>query len=84
MISPTVRFAFLHAEDGQKLVPVAGCPCPLRRDQVAEELPDDRDPLFADSLERGLGMLSQSTADTTDVLVSLARLQAPFAVAGIP
>ena len=52
--------------------------------QVAEELPDERQPILADRLQGRLGVLGEGAGDAADPLVGLAGEQPALAVALLP
>ncbi len=71
-------------EYGKQLVHVASGAGSLGGDQIAEDFPNDGDAIGADLLERCFGVLRQSAADTTDVLVRFPREQPLLSVAVVP
>ncbi len=72
------------AKYGEQFIPLANRSRTLGRDQVPEELPDDGDPLDADSVDGCLGVARQRSADAADVVVRLTSEQAAVAVSLLP
>ena len=79
-----IRICDGRLEDRQQLVPFAHRAGALGRDQVSEELADDRDAFDADAVDGRFGVPGKGAADATDVLVRLAGQQASLAVALLP
>ncbi len=73
-----------HDEDRQELLDVPGRPRPLRRDQVAEELPHDRPARFSDLRQGRLGVPRQRAPHPAHRVVRLAGEVAGLAVALLP
>jgi hypothetical protein len=48
---------FLIVKDRKELLPIAGGTGPLRRHQIAENLPHDGQPILTNLLQRGFGVL---------------------------
>ena len=73
-----------RTEDRKELVHLANRPRSLGGDQVAEQLPYDRQPLEADPLQCRLGVLRQGSGHAADALVGLPGEQPLLAVALLP